>query len=141
MRLVLDTDVVVAGILSPSGASRLWLDAVFRGVAAPVISVSLALQYEAVLKRPEILARSRLTAGDIDDVLDAFLKAAVHVRINYLWRPSVRDPGDEMVLEAAVNGGADWLLTFNERDFAGAVRFGVKVARPGPVWRVFMGKM
>jgi predicted nucleic acid-binding protein len=56
-----------------------------------------------------------------------------------LWRPTLRDPSDEMVLETAVNGRADWLLTFNDKDFVGAERFGVKVGRPGPVWRLWKG--
>ncbi len=139
MRVVLDTDVVVAGVISPTGASRLWLEAILRRAITPVISVPLALQYEAVLKRPEILARFRLVAGDIDELLDGLVKAAALVRINYLWRPSVRDPGDAMVLEAAVNGAAAWLLTFNVRDFAGAGRLGVRVERPGAAWRELKG--
>ena len=139
MRLVLDTDVVVAGVISPTGASRQWLEAILRRAVTPVISVPLAVQYEAVLKRPEILARSRLAAGDIDALIDGLVRAAVLVRISYLWRPSVRDPGDEMVLEAAVNGGAERLLTFNVRDFADVRRFGVKAERPGAAWREYKG--
>jgi putative PIN family toxin of toxin-antitoxin system len=141
MRMVFDTDVVVAGVISPTGASRLWLEAILRRAIMPVISVPLALQYEAVLKRPEVLARSRLAAGDVDGLLDGLVKAAALVRINYLWRPSVRDPGDEMVLEAAVNGGAAWLLTFNVRDFADAARHGVRVERPGAAWRELEGTL
>jgi predicted nucleic acid-binding protein len=57
------------------------------------------------------------------------------VIISYLWRPILRDPNDELVLETAVNRRADRLLTFNERDFAGAERFAPRVRRPGPAWR------
>jgi hypothetical protein len=59
------------------------------------------------------------------------------VAISYLWRPILRDPDDEMVLEAAMNGGADRLLTFNERDFKGANQFNMIVQRPGPAWRAW----
>ena len=49
----------------------------------------------------------------------------------------LRDPDDEMVLEVAVHGGADFLLSFNERDFVGTERLGVTVRRPGPAWRMW----
>jgi predicted nucleic acid-binding protein len=57
------------------------------------------------------------------------------VKIDFLWRPSLKDPEDEMVLETAVNGGADLLLTFNARDFSGAWAFSVEIEQPGPAWR------
>jgi putative PIN family toxin of toxin-antitoxin system len=139
MRVVLDTDVIVAGVISSGGASRAWLLAALRGDVEALVSVPLVLEYEAVLKRPDSLKRARATTQDIDYMLDALLRAAVLVDVAFLWRPSLRDPGDEMVLETAVNGRADWLITFNARDFAGAARFGIKVGQPGVVWRQFMG--
>jgi predicted nucleic acid-binding protein len=88
---VLDTDVVVAAVISPDGASRLWLEAVLRRDATPVISVPLALQYKAVLKRPDILARSRLAIGNIDELLDGLFNVAALVRIAFLAaRPKAR---------------------------------------------------
>ena len=68
-------------------------------------------------------------------LLNALCAVCTPVEISFLWRPMLRDPNDEMVLEVAVNGGADWLLTFNARDFAGAERLGVRIERPGPAWR------
>jgi predicted nucleic acid-binding protein len=68
-------------------------------------------------------------------LLDALIAVAEPVDISFLWRPSLRDPDDEMVLEAAVNGRADWLLTFNVVDLAAAARFGVNVGKPGAVLR------
>lgn len=135
MKLVLDTDVIVAGVISPQGASRLCLRAALRRDVRPLISVPLALEYEAVLKRPDTLVRARLNVTDIDRLLDTLLQGAELVDTAFLWRPSLRDPGDEMVLEAAVNGGADRLITFNVRDFAGAAQFGIDVERPGAAWR------
>jgi predicted nucleic acid-binding protein len=102
-----------------------------------ILSVPLALQYEAVLTRPEHLADSGATASDVGLLLDALAAICVPVEISYLWRPNLRDPDDEMVLEAAMNGGADRLLTFNERDFKGVDRFNVMVQRPGPAWRAW----
>jgi predicted nucleic acid-binding protein len=135
MRVVLDTDVMVAAVRSRRGASRAWVDAVLRGDATMLLSVPLALQYEAVLMRPEQLAASAATPAEMELLLDALCLICAPVVVSFLWRPVLRDPNDELVLEAAVNGGAEKLLTFNERDFAGAARLGIAVERPGPAWQ------
>jgi predicted nucleic acid-binding protein len=110
------------------------------GEATLLLSVPLALQYEAVLTRPEHLAAAGATVEEVTVLLDALFAACRPVEISFLWRPVLRDADDEMVLEVAVNGGADQLLTFNERDFAGAARLGVTVARPGPAWRAWRNR-
>jgi predicted nucleic acid-binding protein len=135
MRVALDTDVLVAAVRSRLGASRAWVRAILNGEADLLLSVPLALQYEAVLMRPEHLAASGATTEQIAALLDALCTVCIPVEISFLWRPVLRDADDELVLEVAVNGGADRLLTFNERDFAGADRLGVTVERPGPAWR------
>ena len=131
MDVALDTDVLVAAVRSRLGASRAWLRAILRGAAPLLLSVPPALQDGAVLMRREQLATSRANAAQIATLLDALCTACRPIEIAYLWRPTLRDPDDEMVLELAVNGRADRLLTLNEREFAGAERFGVRVARPG----------
>jgi predicted nucleic acid-binding protein len=100
-----------------------------------LLSVPLVLQYESVLTRPDQLAASGASVEQIGVLLDALCAICTPVEISFLWRPMLRDPDDEMVLEVAVNGRADRLLTFNLRDFAGADRFGVRVEEPGPAWR------
>ncbi len=100
-----------------------------------LLSVPLALQYEAVLTRPEHLAASGASLDEAMLLLNALCAVCTPVEISFLWRPMLRDPDDEMVLEVAVNGRADRLLTFNERHFAGAERLGVRIERPGPAWR------
>ncbi len=135
MKLAVDTDVLIAAARSRRGASRAWLRAILARKAALLLSVPLALQYEAVLTRPEHLAASGASLDEANVLLNALCAVCIPVEISFLWRPMLRDPDDEMVLEVAVNGGADWLLTFNERDFAGAERLGVRVERPGPAWR------
>lgn len=137
MKVALDTDVLVAAVRNRRGASRAWLRAIVGGEAALLLSVPLALQYEAVLTRPEHLAASGASVVQIMALLDALRAICVPVEISYLWRPVLRDPDDEMVLEAAVNGQADRLLTFNERDFAPAARLGGMIERPGPAWRAW----
>jgi predicted nucleic acid-binding protein len=135
MLVVLDTDVLVASVRSRLGASRAWLRAVLTREATMLLSVPLALQYEAVLTRSEHLAASGASAAQIVTLLDVLLAFCRPVEISFLWRPTLRDPDDEMVLETAANGRADHLLTLNERHFAGADRLGVVVERPGPAWR------
>jgi putative PIN family toxin of toxin-antitoxin system len=137
MRLALDTDVLVAAIRSRRGASRAWVSAILRGEAELVLSVPLVLQYEAVLTRPEHLSASGATLQQIGALLDALCAISIPVEIAFLWRPMLRDSDDEMVLETATNGRADRLLTFNERDFAGADRLGIRVERPGPAWQAW----
>jgi predicted nucleic acid-binding protein len=108
------------------------LDRAFEVLA----SVPLIIEYEAVLTRPEHLDASGLTSREMNDVLDALVKVSVPVRFWFLWRPRLKDPADEMVLETAVNGEADWLVTFNVRHLAAAAReFGIRVMRPCDAWR------
>ena len=137
MKVVLDTDVLVAASRSRLGASRAWLQAVLTGEVTALMSVPLMVQYEAVLTRREHLVQSGMTIAEVGRFLDVLSVVTEPVDIAFRWRPALRDPDDEMVLEAAINGGADRLLTFNERDFRGANRFGVIVERPGPAWRAW----
>ena len=133
---MLDTDVVVAGMRSPGGASASILRAARQGRATLLASVALALEYEAVCCRAE----HRLAAGLSDLEVDIFLTVVVAlaepVETHFLWRPQLRDPSDEMVLEAAVNGRADGIVTFNLRDFRRAAeQFGILALSPGDAVR------
>ena len=132
MKVILDTDVIVAAVQSERGASRELLLRIVDGELAAGVSVPLLLEYEAVLKRPARLAASGLSISDMDVVLDQIAAAMEHVELFFLWRPAVRDAADDMVLETAVNARADYLVTFNQADF-GAIpgRFGITVIRPG----------
>jgi len=136
LRVVLDTDVVVAALRSDRGASRqLFLCALDGGIEV-LVSVPLMIEYEAVLTRQEHLSASGLTAPEVNAILDAFASVAVQAPLRFLWRPRLKDPGDEMVLETAVNGAADRLVTFNERHLAAAAReFGLRVLRPREAWK------
>ena len=90
----------------------------------------LFLEYEAVLSRPDHLEAAGLSRKDIGVALDALASFVDPVEPFFLWRPQLRDADDDMVLEAAVNGRADALVTYNLRDFAAASRFGLYVAKP-----------
>jgi putative PIN family toxin of toxin-antitoxin system len=132
MRWVLDTDVMVAAIRSDSGASRVLLNGALLGRFTLLASTSLLIEYEAVMTRESHLAASGLKEDDVGALLDAVTAVANPVRLAFHWRPQVRDADDDMVLETAVNGGADALVTFNIRHFAEATeRFGIKTLKPG----------
>lgn len=131
MRLVLDTDVIVAAIRSPTGASAELLRLARQGRVTLAVSVPLFLEYEAQCTDSEHLSAARLTAPQARQFLDALAVICEPVVAHYLWRPQLRDPGDEMVLEAAINGRADALVTFNQRDFGVApARFGIALLLP-----------
>jgi putative PIN family toxin of toxin-antitoxin system len=97
-----------------------------------LVSVALMVEYEAVMTRKQHLTASKLSAEDVGVLLDAVATVSEPVRPAFLWRPSLRDPDDDMVLEVAVNGHANAIVTFNRRDFRPATeRFGIEVLSPG----------
>lgn len=97
-----------------------------------LVSTPLLLEYEAVMTRPEHLVASGLDAEEIGVLLDTVAATAEPVRLAFLWRPALRDPDDDMVLETAANGQADAIVTFNRRDFEPvARRFGLALWSPG----------
>ncbi|MBI3649971.1 MAG: PIN domain-containing protein [Acidobacteria bacterium] len=92
------------------------------------LSVPLVLEYEEVAKR--LSDQTRLSESDIEDILDYVCTNAIHRKISYLWRPLLCDAKDDMVLELAVAGECQFIVTFNHRDFAGAENFGIEVVTP-----------
>lgn len=131
MKLVLDTNVIVAGMRSPTGASAALLILLLRRKAAMVLSVSLALEYEAVCMMPVHRLAANVSEGDVRNLLDAMIDVIEPVEVHYQWRPQLSDAADEMVLEAAVNGRADAIVTFNRKDFGNVpAQFGIEVLSP-----------
>ena len=127
-QVVIDTNVLVAALLSNLGASHRLLRLVGDHRWQINLSVPVVLEYEQTLKR--VCTGGALSGGDIDSVLH-FLCANANLRpIFFLWRPLLPDPKDDFVLELAVESRADFVLTFNTRDFVGADRFGVRVISP-----------
>lgn len=131
MRIVADRNVIVAAMRSPNGASAAILRAVRQRKVTLLASIALAIEYEAVCSEAQDQFAAGLSADEAGVFTDAVLAMAEPVETHFLWRPQFREPGDEMVLEAAVNGRADALMTFNVRDFGTTpARFGIEVLLP-----------
>lgn len=133
-RVVVDSSVVTSAFRSRHGASHRLLGLIADRRLVPLATPALFLEYEEVMKRKEQREASGLTLVQIDAALAAFAAAVEPVEVRFAWRPQLSDPDDEMVLEAAVNGQADALVTYNLADFAAAApRFGLLVLTPGQV--------
>ncbi len=127
MRIVMDTSVLVAGLRSRLGASAALLKEAAAKRVELAASPALFLEYEAVLKREE----HGMPAHLVDGFLAELAILIVPVDIRFVWRPQLADADDEMVLEAAINGQAEAIVTHNRRDFERASsRFGILVLSP-----------
>lgn len=130
MRIVLDTDVLVRALKSPESASAALLRAARAGRVTLLASLANALEYEDVLGRPAIVAGTPFTPEEGARFARAVAALCEPVIIHRTWRPQLRDPGDEHILEAALNGRADAIVSFNQRDFAPAAELGLRLALP-----------
>jgi predicted nucleic acid-binding protein len=126
-RIVIDTNVLVAGLRSKQGWSFALLQAVGTGVFEHVVTVPLVMEYEAVLLRPGMVP---LNKKAVTDVVDYLCASGIAQDVHFLWRPKLPDANDDMVLEAAVNGGCGAVVTHNVRDFAAATTLGVLALTP-----------
>jgi putative PIN family toxin of toxin-antitoxin system len=127
-KIVIDTNVLVAALRSKKGASFRLLRLIGKERFEINVSVPLVVEYEAAAKR--LVRRGGLSARDVDDVLDYVCAQARHRKIHYLWRPFLRDPNDDMVLELGVAAGCDIVVTYNKRDFARIGQFGLEALTP-----------
>ena len=134
MRVVIDTNVLVAALRSKRGASFRLLQSLGRNVYQPVLSPPLFLEYEDVLRRPGILPG--MSPTDIDHFLRYFHSHCVELRVHFLWRPHLRDPKDDMVLEAALAGQASYIVTHNIGDFDATGSLGVRAVTPAEFLRI-----
>ncbi len=127
-QVVLDTNVLVSGLLSQQGASYKLLMLVGRANFELNLSVPLFLEYEDVTKR--LLEKIPLSEDDLDNILTYLCQMANQREIFYLWRPFLKDPKDDMVLEVAVCAQCEIIITYNKRDFKGIEQFGLQVMTP-----------
>jgi putative PIN family toxin of toxin-antitoxin system len=127
-KVVLDTNVLVSGLRSKRGASYKLLTLLGSGRFTTAVSVPLVVEYEKALVDPR--TQVPFSRVDVGKFIDYICTIADKRKIYYLWRPHLPDPGDDMVLELAVAGRCDFIVTYNIKDFRGAEQFGVKILTP-----------
>ncbi|MDQ3813482.1 MAG: putative toxin-antitoxin system toxin component, PIN family [Armatimonadota bacterium] len=129
LQIVIDTNVFVSALRSNRGASFKLLSLVGKSTQFEInLSVPLVLEYEDVANRQ--LHITGLSAQDVSDIIDYLCSVGNRRQIYFLWRPFLKDPKDDMVLELAVEAQCQYIISFNRRDFAGVEQFGLQVLTP-----------
>jgi len=128
LQIVIDTNVFISALKNDTGASFYLLNLIGKSVFETNISVPLIMEYESVAHR--FLKQTNLTVGDLNDILDYVCFASNRHKINYLWRPFLKDPKDDLVLELAVKARSRHIITFNKKDFKNISKFGISAATP-----------
>lgn len=128
LRIVIDTNVIIAALRSRRGASFKLLSLIDAGLFRVNLSVPLFLEYEAVAKREQ--HRFTLNDQDIEDILNYIAAVSDKRDIFFLWRPYLKDPKDDLVLEVAVESASQFIITHNLRDFAGIEKFNLQAITP-----------
>ena len=128
VQVVVDTNVFVTALRSKKGASYKLLQLIKKELFQINLSVPLALEYEAVAKRT--IGEITLDEKEVDNILDFVISKANHWQIHYLWRPQLKDPDDDMLLELAVTAGCEYIITYNLDDFKVTKKFGIKPITP-----------
>lgn len=127
-RIVLDTNVLYAGLYSSKGTSYRVLRSIESKLIKPVISTTILFEYEDILKRKQ--AELNLSDQEIDIVLDNLCNHGEFQKIYFLWRPYLKDPKDDHVLELAVASQVKTILTFSLKDFENINKFGIHAVTP-----------
>lgn len=126
--VIIDTNVIYSALRSNLGSSFVLLNAMAEGKVDYAISAALIFEYEDVLKRPE--NQLVFTETEIDQILDSIVALGSHHSSYFLWRPFLKDPKDDMILELAVVSESDRIITHNTKDFNGSTKLGVKAITP-----------
>jgi putative PIN family toxin of toxin-antitoxin system len=123
-RIVVDTNVFIGAILSPAGENRQVLRACLLGRARPLMGAALFHEYEDLLGRAALMIKSPLTPRERDTLLAAFLSAAEWIKVYFLWRPNLPDEADNHLIELALAGSAQSIVSHNLGDLQqGELRF------------------
>lgn len=128
VRVVIDTNVIVSGLRSRAGASYRVLSLLGDKGFTPVVTVPLVVEYEQTLCEPRV--KIQFSKEEIGRYIDYLCSVSECRKVHFLWRPLLSDQKDDMVLEAAVNGECQFIITYNTTDFKGSERFGVEAIRP-----------
>lgn len=131
-RIVVDTNVFIAAVLSPAGENRAVLRACLLGKARPIMGAALFHEYEDLLGRSELMAKSPVTEHERQILFDAYLSITDWIKVYFLWRPNLPDEADNHLIELALAGSAETIVTNNLRDLSrGELRFpGLKIQNP-----------
>ena len=132
--IVIDTNVLIAALRSKKGASFKLLSLVGTKRFKTHDSVALILEYEDVIQRHR--TELGLSQDDVSELIDSLCALAKHHEIYFLWRPSLPDANDELILELAVSAQCDYIVTHNLSDFKGIEKFSVKAVTPGAFLRI-----
>lgn len=124
-KIIIDTNVLLSALYSRRGASFKLISLVGQGYFDIVLSVPLFIEYKSIIKRNR--SKIKLSDEKINDILNYLCLVSEHHEIYYLWRPFLRDPKDDMILELAVTARCKYIVTYNIRDFKGVEKFGIKV--------------
>ena len=127
-KIVIDTNVFISALKSKKGASFKLIFGTSRDKFEQSISPSLIFEYESVAKRES--SNIVLSDSEIDSILDMICKWSIKCEIYFLWRPYLKDPKDDFILELAVESQSDFIITYNKNDFKGIEKFGIKVLNP-----------
>ncbi len=128
IQIVIDTNIFISALKNDTGASFYLLSRVGKNEFEINISVPLIMEYESVGRR--FLNQTNLTVSDLNDILDYICLAANRHKINYLWRPFLKDPKDDLILELAVKSGSQHIITFNKKDFKNISKFNITAITP-----------
>lgn len=119
-KIVVDTSVFISALIGPSGPSREIVRRSLQGQLLPLMGTVLYCEYESVIQRDSVLAQCPLTQGEVLSLTEAFMSVCEWVNIFYLWRPNLRDEDDNHLIELAIAGNAEFLVTNNLKDFRNA---------------------
>lgn len=133
LKIVIDTNVIISALKSRNGFSFKLLSIIDDKRFRVFISVPLILEYEDVIKRSE--SQIKLSFTEISDILDYICLIAEQRKIFYLWRPFLKDPKDDMILELAVESECDYIISFNKKDFKKIEKFNLEVITPKELLR------
>lgn len=119
---------------SKTGASHKLLLTIGSSGWQSVVTPALMYEYEDVARRPGNVPG--LSAEDITDILDLIYRESQRQMVWFSWRPLSSDPGDNAILEAAIAGRCDYVVSFNERHLRSAREFGIEVLKPAELLKL-----
>jgi len=138
LKVVIDTHVLVAGLIGGKGPNREILRRCLKGELQPFVGNALYLEYQDLLNRDTIQALCKQTSVSLLEFLDGFAQACKAVDVHYLWRPNLKDEADNHLVELAIAAGAAYIITNNTSDFAQSElrHLGFKVITPERMLRL-----